>query len=89
MRGARLSRRGRTEYGKKNCDVVAKMNASKQFPFIIFIKLYLIPFTQGANHLHTLYRNEIIVILKMSDFYDVMSDFFTSIERLLSNYHLY
>ena len=65
------------------------MNDWKQFFFMIFIKFHLIPFTQGVNHLHTLYRNETIVILKASEFYDVIvkkrspdnvtSDFFRSI----------
>ena len=78
-------------------NIAAKLNDWKQFFFMIFIKFYLIPFTQGVNHLHNLYRNEISIILKTSEFYDVIvkiwrsddvtSDFFTSIERLLSNYH--
>ena len=37
-----------------------------------YIEFHLIPFTQGVNHLHTLYRNEIIVISKMSNFYDII-----------------
>ena len=36
------------------------------------IEFHLIPSTQGVNHLHTLYRNEIIVISKMSNFYDII-----------------
>ena len=56
----------------KNVMTSSKNRAQKPLLFFIFEKIYEFSIQQGVNQLFTLSRNKNIVILKMSDFFDVI-----------------